>query len=373
MHVVSITSGIDANTAFRTTLSSVCSTAGVTYRVAAGSSYSYDRWIQDSSEPGIEYLPSTTGRRRIDNVLQCARNRPVDAWCISNLFDPDFDLIREFAASSTSMNYGGNLEIIPPHTVGATLRPWGRILVGGGTGTLIGGGSVTRQFAIEYRQFFNALAYQGTSTLEIHTEWLAVGHVDEVVQVVPAPATARGWKIALSSTTLAKSLITGLPSGTPVFEGRTTYGWETTVGAILGDTALMTYNDGAQVKLDAIKTYLKTNCGLTDADFVELPVLYEDVGSLYAAAYNPGVVNFIVIPSTTGTIHIIVPDPEGPDAPTDVWADDVKTKLEALGTVANPIVVTFADVFYSYHDLLGEAHCGTNTVRTPPADDWWNK
>jgi len=30
-------------------------------------------------------------------------------------------------------------------------------------------------------------------------------------------------------------------------------------------------------------------------------------------------------------------------------------------------------VFMSYHELLGEAHCGSNFVRTPPADDWWDK
>ena len=29
--------------------------------------------------------------------------------------------------------------------------------------------------------------------------------------------------------------------------------------------------------------------------------------------------------------------------------------------------------FRSYHLNLGEVHCGTNTRRTPPAQNWWDQ
>ncbi len=108
------------------------------------------------------------------------------------------------------------------------------------------------------------------------------------------------------------------------------------------------------------------------ANQFELPVLFENVGSNYAAALNPGVTNLVSLPLANGTTHLVVPDPEGPDQPTDVWAAATKSALEALGTASNPVQVTFVDVFYSYHDLLGEIHCGTNNVRTPPAGNWWD-
>ena len=81
----------------------------------------------------------------------------------------------------------------------------------------------------------------------------------------------------------------------------------------------------------------------------------------------------VPIHGATGAIQIVVPDPEGPDNPSDVWQNDIRTKLQALGTTARPVVVTFADVFNSYHVQMGEAHCGTNFICTPPAMDWWDK
>ncbi len=374
--VVSIIGGGSANGTFRTQLQGACSAAGVSYAEAPGSTYANDRWIQDSHEPGIVYLPSASGRRRVDDVLQLARWRPVDAWCKDVLFNPDFDFVEVFSANSSSMNYGGNLEVVPPHTdPGSVAHDWGRIIVGGGTSNKIGTATpVTRLHAVEYREYYNALKYQG-SHLQIHTEWLAVGHVDEVLCFLPAPNTARGWVVVLSSTALAKTILQNLQTagggGNTVFTGRT--GWQTTVNAILADTALMTYNQEVQLRLDEIRSYLKTNVGLVDSEIIDIPTLYEDVGSANAAAYNPGVANIMPLVTASGAMHLVIPDPEGPDGPTDVWQADITPKLQALGTAAKPVTLYYVDVFFSYHTLLGECHCGTNTVRTPPAMDWWDK
>lgn len=374
-YIVSITSGTSNNTAARTTIQALCNAAGITYQEVPGSSYSNDRWLQDSSEPMTVLLPSASGRRRVDSVLQLARYRAVDAWCQNILWDPNFDFIQRFASTQDSQNYGGNLEVVPPHNNGTTNYPWGRI-ISGGPSTLLGS-TATDNTAMDslYKQFFTACSLQGPS-LEIPATWLAVGHIDEFLAFVPAPNRARGWAIAFASPTLARNILQTVQSSgggnLTVFAGRTTNGWQTTVNAILGDAALMTYNTNAQTKLDTIKQQLITQCGLTAADFVELPVLFENVGSNYAAALNPGVTNLVSLPLANGTTHLVVPDPEGPDQPTDVWAAATKSALEALGTASNPVQVTFVDVFYSYHDLLGEIHCGTNNVRTPPAGNWWD-
>jgi protein-arginine deiminase len=98
------------------------------------------------------------------------------------------------------------------------------------------------------------------------------------------------------------------------------------------------------------------------------------VGSNYLAALNPGSVNLITLPSNNGTIYLALPDPEGPDiGGVDQFQLDINNQLAPYDNTTNPYSITYVDVFYSYHTLLGEAHCGSNTVRTPPNDDWWNK
>jgi len=366
-HVVNVGSN---NLAFRTTTSSVCATAGTTYIEAPGASYSNDRWIQDSSEDGTILLPvSGSPRRRIPNVLQLARWRPIDAWCVNNLFNPDFDLTRRFDSNTSSMNYGGNLEITGP----LTGWPWGRIIVGGGTSPPLGGGApVTRRMVLAYRDYFNALALQGPY-VEISTEWLAVGHVDEIVQVIPAPATPRGWAIMLSSPDQAKTILETVQAGGGgsllVFAGRT--GWQTTVDAILADAPLMALNAEVQTRIDGVRSVLQTQLGLSPMEIINVPTLFESAGGGTGVAYNPGVVNFVVLP-TAGATQIIVPDPEGPDQPTDQWQAATTAAIVPLGTMAKPNVITYVDVFFSYHTLMGEAHCGVNWVRTPPAEDWWD-
>ncbi|MBI2933342.1 MAG: hypothetical protein HYY16_16985 [Planctomycetes bacterium] len=361
LHVVNLDSD---NALFRSTFADVCAQSGVTYREVPGAAYSYDQWLQDSSEDGGVLLPAAGGRRRIRSVLQCARWRPVDRWCRDTLWGPDFDFIARFSTNNASENYGGNLEISGP----LPGKPWGRIIVGGGTSAPIGGGPpVTRRMVSTYRTFFDALAIQGPH-LEVSTEWLAVGHVDEHTQIVPAAMSPRGWAIAFASPALARTLLLNVQASgggnLPVFEGRG--GYETTVNAILSNTALMTFNQEAQLRLNAIRSVYVSELGLADSEIVDLPVLYEDAGDGYAVAYNPAVVNLAVIPSSSGMATLVVPDPEGPDQPVDVWKAETTARLEALG-----VAVRYVDVFFSYHVLMGQAHCGVNWVRTPPAREWW--
>ena len=81
---------------------------------------------------------------------------------------------------------------------------------------------------------------------------------------------------------------------------------------------------------------------------------------------GPGVVNIQV----SGT-ELFVPDPEGPHvAGVDRWAETTANALTAgLGTVN----LTFVDCFTSYHELLGEVHCGANVERTPYVQNWWEQ
>ncbi|HZL73157.1 MAG TPA: protein-arginine deiminase family protein, partial [Planctomycetota bacterium] len=142
--------------------------------------------------------------------------------------------------------------------------------------------------------------------------------------------------------------------------------------AILNNSALMTYNDEAQTRIDAARTLLQSQLGLSAGEIIDVPVLFEETQFGRAAAYNPGVANLIVIPSTNGTTYLVIPDPEGPDQPTDVWQATTSAAIQPLFTAGNPVSITYADIWSTYHVNLGEAHCGVNFVRTPPAADWWD-
>ncbi len=371
-HLVNVGSGTYGNPALRTAMQAICTAAGITYREVPGGSYSNDRWLQDSSEFAVVQLPSASGPRRvIDHVFQMARWRPCDDWCEDVLWGPDFDFFRRFSTNTASVNYGGNFEVVPPYTG----KPWGKLAIGGGSGTLIGTSTtINRHMVSAYREFFDAAAVQG-SHFEVTTEWLAVGHIDEFTMFIPAPNTARGWVCLIASPDRAYQVLqatqnAGYGSAT-VFAGR---GSQTSVNSILSNTALATLNNEVQARIDYARTQIKNATGLTDADFIELPTLFEDVGGNEMAAYNPGVVNLICLPASSGTIYLAIPDPEGPDiSGVDQWQADILNQLNALDTAGNPFSITFVDVFMSYHELLGEAHCGSNFVRTPPADDWWDK
>jgi len=211
----------------------------------------------------------------------------------------------------------------------------------------------------------------------VSTEWLAVGHVDEIFVAVPdrTGTSTRGWKLVIASPTLAIDALRTLEAAgqgdTPVFAGRQP---ETTVSRILGDNALMSYNAAAQTRIDGVRVTLMDEAGLTDEDFLELPVMYEElrVGGTpswfpwsmptrsadVAAAYNPGMQNLIA----AGDV-LFVPDPEGPEG---VWQDMAQKALESTGHE-----VVFVDVFDSYHLLLGEAHCGSNAERAGYDTHWW--
>jgi protein-arginine deiminase len=328
--------------------------------------------LQDSSEAAVIQLPQAGQPRRvIDQVMQLARWRPVDDWCFDEVWGPDFDFYARFDPNNSSHNYGGNFEVVPPYAG----KPWGRVMFGGGTGPLLGTTTnVTDQMVQSYKDFFDAAQIQGPH-LQITSEWLAVGHVDEFTMFVPAPGTARGWVCLIASPQRAVSILQGMQAANgaaTVFAGRA--GWQTTVNGILNNAAAMTLQQQAQARIDQARAQIKTATGLTDIDFVELPTLFEYVGGNYVAAWNPGVVNLVCMPVPSGTIYLAIPDPEGPDiAGVDQFQLDINNQLAPLDTGAKPYSITYVDVFFSYHDLLGDIHCGSNFVRTPPNDDWWNK
>jgi protein-arginine deiminase len=326
--------------------------------------YWADRWVQDTMQTGYQEMPIAGGVQRMKTYLEAERRtgpEGLEYLVTRNLLGPDFGYVYP-GGSETSLNYGGNLEIAPP----VANFPLGRTLVGGGNAGLLGGRPYEDHMTPAQRDFLDAQP-QGP-TIEISTEWLGVGHADEIFQFVPdsSPMAEHPFKVVIASPVLARRTLEELSGAgmgrTVVFDGRRS---ETTVDEILADEQLMVFNDAAQARVDTVRATLKEGLGLGDADFVEVPVLYEPVdydGYEFAIAYNPGIQNLVTARNT-----LFVPDPEGPDRDgADIWQTQTRAVLEPLG-----VTVEFVDVFESYHENFGEAHCGTEVDHAPYDTAWW--
>ncbi|MBE2317580.1 hypothetical protein DVA67_016475 [Solirubrobacter sp. CPCC 204708] len=213
----------------------------------------------------------------------------------------------------------GDLEPTPP----APGAPLGKLLVGSDPGDA-------------WSKF---LAAQGQQpVVEIDTSALAVGHVDEIVAVIPT-TTGKGWVLAVADPGGALKLV---PKGERLERG------------VARGSRTMAPG------LDALAARLKTEL---DADVVRFPVLFgPGDGGLYAATGNP--VNGVAVGNRT----FLAADPHGPErGGKDVFKAAIAHALKGRG-----VNLRWVDTLPFPHVRLGETHCYTNAVRDPGAlRRWW--
>ena len=333
-----------------------------------------DQWVQDCMEFGLSAHPGTGFR----SVMRAPRNRPLRTFP-RTLRKADLGYHEPGTLSpDTTFDSTGNLECSPPVTSKAGKRfPFGRIY--------FGPGRPAEELDADTKAFLEKQIVQ--APIEIDTSFLLVGHVDEIISFVPAPGP-KGFKMLLASPRLAYKILRDnqaangaakmlvgrrfpdvspqsaevsiddfLTKGLPMTSG------DRRVLARLAQSHLTPYNDARQADLDAIRTQLESELGLDAADIVEVPVIFADITTKNLAdALTAGMVNMLVING-----HCVFPKPFGPVVGgTDLFEDDLVQKLTALGLTPHPL-----DDWFEYHVLLGEVHCGTNTLRTPTSVKWW--
>ncbi len=355
--------------------------AGLPLGVADEDLYDADRWAQDNMQTAYQVVPGLGAPRVVPTYLQVYRHRGsfstpegLEDYLTGELVGAELGYAYPCIGGScnaSSLNYGGNIEVAPPHQTGTADYPLGRLIIGGGElGTVYGNTTYHDHMAAQQHDWLDGQGPQGP-TLEISSEWLAVGHVDEFFLFVPdlTADNGRPWKVVIASPTLARAGLRAViqrgDGDAPVFAGRDT---ETTAAALFDDDDLTSFNALVQARIDSQRAVLAEALGLDDTDFVELPVLYEEYyewgsgGTEMAVALNPGLTNLVVIDDL-----LLVPDPEGPRLDgADVWKTAATQALAPLG-----VEVVFVDVFESYHLLMGEAHCGTNVATAAHDTPWW--
>ncbi|XP_019367119.1 PREDICTED: protein-arginine deiminase type-2-like, partial [Gavialis gangeticus] len=317
-----------------------------------------DRWMQDEIEFGYIHAP----HKGFPVVLDSPRDGGLKEFPIKELLGPDFGYVTREPLFEvvTSLDSFGNLEVSPPVTVNGKEYPLGRILIGSSFPTSAG-----RRMTKVVRDFLYAQRVQ--APIELYSDWLTVGHVDEFVTFVPIPGKKQ-FRMLMASTSACYKLFRekqkeGHGEAT-MFKGYS--GTDTkrvTINKVLSNEVMMEESHYVQRCIDWNRDILKKELGLKEKDIIDLPALFKIDRNGKAMAYFPNMVNMIVLSRDLG-----VPKPFGPIIEGECCLEEhVRSLLEPLG-----LRCSFIDDISSYHKMLGEVHCGTNVHRQPFSYKWWN-
>lgn len=245
-----------------------------------------------------------------------------------------------FCEHSGDSRIGGNIEAYPPlpnHRYGIILK-----------------GETT---PVSVCHFFENQGLQlvGERLLELPTKWLEVGHVDEIVCVIPSPC---GIKILVPDLDLAVDLLTSDRQ----FEFSQEFEYDK-------DFLLLSYTNAANVaRIEWIRNKLNETCliltntlGLASSSIIRIPVpfrlpenMFQDEAALVRSYFtNP--VNAIVLPTALNSAKILFPSPE-----YQPFADAILNSMLNIGYSTNDIC--FINTIEPSR-FGGGAHCSSNTIR----------
>ncbi|NEO32352.1 MAG: protein-arginine deiminase [Symploca sp. SIO3C6] len=329
--------------------------------VVPPSSHQGDRWMQDEIEIGYTQAPG----KLMYVVLDSPRNRGLDEFPEERLLGPNFGWVtRESRERANKLDSFGNLEVSPPVRVNGVDYPLGRIIFGGTRPEIA---EDRRRMMKVVRDFLYAQQIQ--APIEVFSDWLSVGHIDEFMTFVPA-STAKGFKLILTSADQSYEILKQLESdgyGKAILREGKYFSRGTkadiTVSEVLDDKTLARQNRRFQEFINWNREVLKQELGLTEGDIIDLPALFEEDREGRAETFSPDMVNMIVLGK-----HLVIPKPYGPMIKGECQFEAyVKRVLEPLGLICH-----FLDDWEPYFRGRGEVHCGTNTRRVPFAQNWWD-
>jgi hypothetical protein len=160
------------------------------------------QWFQDHVQIGYTSFPNPANKQ-MRLTLQMPYP-PQDLWPRRNLLEKGEGFYRfrntaslDRTGSGASGTFGGNLEVIPP----TKDWPLGRIIVGS---TMIRPNFSTTAPETKLYDFLTSQRVQKPFSVNVH--WLQVGHVDEVMNIVPGGG-ANGFRIGRASPRYARELL----------------------------------------------------------------------------------------------------------------------------------------------------------------------
>lgn len=345
-----------------------------------------DIWPQDIMQPAFMSMPAPGGQHVMWVWLRSSARNPksdreanplryTSRVVFTELLGPGCAGVQHFdpaylpqdnrgtAGPYSSFDMSGNYAVVPPFTRDGCYYPQGRKLVGAAPG-------YTADPA--FNAMLDAQGHQ--RPIYVETGWLEVGHVDEFVAFVESD-TERGWTMLVADPELALHLLraevergngdAALFSRQDVAPGiRDT---RVTVAEALRTEGVLEGTAKAVAGIDAALATLRAEVGLSEADFVRLPVLFrvslKDLDDCPVEPLLPNAVNLV----NTGRGLVMVARQHGPLGPEgDVFEAAVEDRLRPLGVVVHWV----EDLGYAHP--AGEVHCATNVRRDLRAGGpWW--
>lgn len=172
-----------------------------------------DRWMQDCMEIGYSTWPGASGRvLRMESVMRALRGRALQNMP-GTLRGVNFGYtFPGLGGASQTFDSTGNLEVTPPadatfaaaNGAGPKNYAWGRIYYGRGR--------PLEPFNAATRSFLEAQEVQ--KPIALNTDWLAVGHVDEMMSFIPTPGGNKPWKLLIASPQDAFNILGDINAGT---------------------------------------------------------------------------------------------------------------------------------------------------------------
>ncbi|KAJ6656820.1 hypothetical protein lerEdw1_003151 [Lerista edwardsae] len=347
------------NYLFLKEIKNLVSKANCDVKVCSGYMNRGDRWMQDEIEFGYIQAP----HKGFPVVLDSPRNGGLQDFAVKEILGPDFGYVTREPLFElvSSLDSFGNLEVSPPVTANGKAYPLGRILIGSSFPTSAG-----RRMTKVVRDFLYAQQVQ--APVELYSDWLMVGHVDEFMTFVPIPGKKQQFRLLMASPSACYRLFREKQKeghGEAImFKGYS--GTDTkrvTINKVLSNEVMIQENQYVQRCIDWNRDILKKELGLEEKDILDIPALFKMDKGGKAMAYFPNMVNMIVLARDLG-----IAKPFGPIIAEECCLEQyVSSLLEPLG-----LTCTYIDDVSSYHKQLGEVHCGTNVQRKPFAYDWWN-
>lgn len=323
------------------------------------SRYGWDVWVQDEIE--LATLTAPDGRRMdvVIDSIRSADGQYLGALAEDELEQPGVAVETWGSGRPSSQDSFGNLEVSPPVVVDGVSYPFGRAYYG--------------------RWFREGMTDDMVEMLEdqkvqepfeLDVGFLCVGHVDEFTTFVPDPTSDKGFRFIVGDIALGYEFLESQSASTRLPNYSRDHGFAT-IGEIVDDNALRSLNEEIQEDyIDPAVDQFKEELGLTEDDIIRIPALFEEVRGCGGSTVGliPGTVNMTVAPLESGETHLFMPDPFLRSAGDGQQDDPFIAEIEGL--LPEGLEFHWLDDWDLYHIMLGEVHCGSNTVRTP-IDDWW--
>uniref|UniRef100_A0ABI8AEQ8 Protein-arginine deiminase n=1 Tax=Felis catus TaxID=9685 RepID=A0ABI8AEQ8_FELCA len=300
------------------------------------------RWLQS---PGVGY------------VIQCTQDHRV-----------------------ASMDSIGNLMVSPPVKVGGKEYPLGRVLIG----SCFYPSKEGRDMSKALRDFLYAQRVQ--APVELFSDWLMVGHIDEFMCFIPTQDKSegeKGFRLLLASPSACYRLFEekqreGYGDVTLFEEVREdqllSNGREAnTIHQLLADENMRKQNEYVEKCINLNRDIVKKELGLAERDIIDIPQLFcleqltnvpsdQQTGKFFARPYFPDLLQMMVMGKNLG-----IPKPFGPQIKgTCCLEKKVCQLLEPLG-----FKCTFIDDFDCYLTEVGDFCACANIRRVPFAFKWW--